>query len=140
MIALVLSAFVALANPVLAADAAPSPAASPVAEDPKITERVKTEFTAWQRGELVRAHYSQEANQGLNDTMVAGMSEHLKPLGAIKSTVYQSTTVQGGNTAYAYRVNCEKGDVLVKLVVDKLGKIGGISFRPADKIERNPAT
>ena len=136
MIAIVLSALVALTHPVVA-QSSPQPAASAVAEDPKITERVATEFTAWQHGELVRSHYTHDANQSFSESAVQGMSEHLKALGAFKSATYTATTAQGPNTVYAYRVSCEHGDVLMKLIVDKLGKIGGISFRPADKVEKS---
>jgi len=140
MITIVLSALVALANPVVAdaapQSAAPQPAASAAVEDPKITERVKTEFAAWQHGELVRAHYSHEANQSFSDAAVQGMSEHLKALGAVKTATYTSTTVQGPNTVYAYKLSCEHGDVLMRMFVDKLGKISGISFRPAESADK----
>jgi hypothetical protein len=50
---------------------------------------VKSEFLAWQRGSLDRSSYSARANEQLNDDAVDGMSDHLKPLGAPRSTASQ---------------------------------------------------
>lgn len=139
MITLVLSAAIALAQPVVAQNAAPAAAATaaPVPpSDPKVTERVRTEFKAWQTGKIDRTHYSSEANANFTDDAIAQIGEHLKPLGDIKSMLFTGSTTRLQNNVYNYynyRVVCEKGDVKVQLALDRTGKVSGISFRPADK-------
>jgi len=134
MIAIVLAALVAAAPPALAQNAAsPAPASSPAAEDPKITDRVKTEFAAWQKGQIVRAHYTQQANESFSDTTIAAISEQLRTLGDLKSATFKGASTESGSTVYAYRVSCAKGDVSMTLALDKTGHISGVAFRPADK-------
>jgi hypothetical protein len=143
MYALASSAVLAVLGPVAdAPSAAPSRSltapdragnpsgAAPQSEDPRVTERVKTEFLAWQRGELDRSTYTTAAAEQFNDDAVETMSGHLKPLGALLTTTAVGQTKQANTTIYVYWVRCQNGNVRMKLGLDKLGKICDISFQP----------
>lgn len=131
MIGFALSALLALAAPgPILAQATPAATAAP--EDPKITDMVKTEFEAWQKGQLTRSHYTLGANQTFSDDRVAALSEQLRKLGEIKATKYLGSSVEMTSIDYSYRLDCQSGGVIVQLFVDKTGKIAGIGFRPAD--------
>jgi hypothetical protein len=99
-------------------------------EDPKITQRVRGEFAAWQRGALDRSAYSAATGEQLNDDTVDAMSDHLKPLGAVRSTTSLFNFKQAGSTIYVYLVHCENGTVRMKLGFDTAGKISAVSFEP----------
>ncbi len=128
------AAFLALLGPLADAPAAaPNPAATSApqaVEDLKITQRVKSEFAAWQHGSLERSAYSPGANEQLNDDAVDTMSEHLKPLGPLRSTTLHFAYKEGGSTIYVYTVHCDKGSVRMELGFDTAGKISAVSFEP----------
>jgi hypothetical protein len=110
------------------ADATPAAKAT---ENPAVTERAKTEFLAWQSGNVDLKHYSSKAAAMFNDETIANIKPQLEVLGKLKSFTYKATAKAQGDTVYAYKVTCANGALEMTFVLDPNDKIDGLFFRPA---------
>lgn len=111
----------------------PAPAPSETAlpgENAAVNAKVRSEFFAWQRGQIDRTRYAPAASEAFNDALVAKVAAELNAFGAPSAFIYRGKTQPTGVTIYAYRVTCQNSDVWMTIGFDQAGKIVGIAFQP----------
>jgi hypothetical protein len=105
-------------------------------ENPLISERVRHEFLAWQRGRIDRATYSPDAGGTYDNAVVQSTQPVLAEVGPPDAVIYRSVSALLGDFVYRYDVTGPTGWVSVLYSLDANGKTDGIVFTP--QIFRTP--
>jgi len=117
-------------GPSASASPSPLPTATQAAENPLVTERVRREFSAWQRGRIDRRTYSPEAGGTYIDAFIALVSPDLAAIGALQTVQYRGASLLLNDLVYRYDLTGSAGAVSVLYALDQRGRTDGIVFTP----------
>jgi D-alanyl-D-alanine carboxypeptidase len=95
-------------------------------EDPAITERLRTFFTALQNGRVDRAAVSDQMNAQLTAENLGAVAAQLDVLGTLQTLVYRSKDDQLLGTVYHYTGVFSKQTTPMTFSIDKNDKIAGV--------------
>jgi hypothetical protein len=113
-----------------AASATPYPMAANPPENPLVTERVRHEFEAWQRGHIDRTTYSPNAGGTYINAFVQVVKPDLAAIGPLQSVQYLTASPLLGDVVYRYDVTGTSGAVSILYLLNGHGKTDLIVFTP----------
>ena len=95
-------------------------------EDPAITERFRTFFTALQNGRVDRASVSEQMNAQLTAENLGDVATQLDALGTLQKLIFRSKDEQALGTVYHYTGVFSKQTTAMTFSLDKNDKIAGV--------------
>jgi CubicO group peptidase (beta-lactamase class C family) len=95
-------------------------------EDPAVTARFATFFSALQQGRVDRATVTDEMNAQLTAERLPDLAQQLAPLGTLQKLIFRTKVDQGPGIVYRYTGVFSEQTTPMTFSVDKNGKIAGV--------------
>lgn len=95
-------------------------------EDPAVTARFATFFSALQQGRVDRATVTDEMNAQLTAERLPDLAQQLAPLGTLQKLIFRTKVDQGPGIVYHYTGVFSEQTTPMTFSVDKNGKIAGV--------------
>jgi CubicO group peptidase (beta-lactamase class C family) len=107
------------------------PAYKPIDDkEPEVTALVKGVYEQAAQGKLDAALFTPELARVASAQLTQGLAEVLRKNGPLKSVTLLERTDQGPNRVYRYRLGYQNASLLTLCVLDKEGKISGLTVTP----------